>query len=109
MLYSETQDKLMETDAFNYRSERIGKIAASWNMTLEKCIENIQTRASYRKKMVDYAKEHSKPQLLSAEWVSKSNSTFWTLIEKHRVDSKIDHKNVLEHWEKWFERSAAYA
>lgn len=109
MLYNETQNKLMETDAFNYRSERIGRIAASWNMTLEECIENINTRASYRKKMVDYAKEHSKPQLLSAEWVSKSNSTFWTLIEKHRVGSKIDHKNVLKDWEIWFERSAAYA
>jgi type IV secretory pathway ATPase VirB11/archaellum biosynthesis ATPase len=109
MLYNETQDKLLETDAFNYRSERMGRIAASWNMTLEECIENIQTRASYRKRMVDYAKEHSKSQLLSAEWVSKSNSTFWTLIEKHRIGSKIDHKNVLEYWEKWFERSAAYA
>jgi Tfp pilus assembly pilus retraction ATPase PilT len=109
MLYNEAQDKLLETDAFNYRSERIGRIAASWNMTLEECIANIHCRASYRKKMVDYANEHSKPQLLSAEWVSKSNSTFWTLIEKHRVGSKIDHKKVLEYWEKWFERSAAYA
>jgi type IV secretory pathway ATPase VirB11/archaellum biosynthesis ATPase len=109
MLYNETQDKLLETDAFNYRSERIGRIAASWNMTLEKCIENIHTRASYRKKMVDYAREHKKPQLLSAEWVSKSNSTYWTLLEKHREGSKIDHKKVLEYWESWFERSAAYA
>ncbi len=109
MLYSEIQDRLFETDVFNYRSERIGRIAASWNMTLEECIENIHIRAGYRKKMVDYAKEHSKPQLLSAEWVSKSNSMFWTLIEKHRMGSKIDHKNVLKDWEFWFERSAAYA
>lgn len=109
MLYDEGINKLLETEAFNYRSERIGTIAASWGMSLEECIGNIQMRAEYRLMMVDYARQHHKPQLLTAEWVSKSNSTFWNLIEKYRIGSKIDNKKVIEDWKKWFERSAIYA
>jgi type IV secretory pathway ATPase VirB11/archaellum biosynthesis ATPase len=109
MLYNESTNKLTETEAFNYRSERIGTIAASWNMSLEECIENIHMRAKYRQMMVEYARVHKKPQLLSAEWVSKSNSTFWNLVDKNREGSKIDNKKVIEDWEKWFERSAGYA
>lgn len=109
MLYDENADELMETEAFNYRSERIGTIAASWSMSLEECIENINMRAKYRQMMVEYAERHNKPQLLSAEWVSKSNNTFWNLIEKHREGPKIENKRVIEDWTKWFERSARYA
>lgn len=109
LLYDETKDELLETDAFNYRSERIGTIAASWNMSLEECIENIQIRAKYRQMMVDYARAHTKPQLLSAEWVAKSNSTYWNLIEKHRSGSKVDNNKVIKDWTAWFERSASYA
>ena len=109
MLYDENAGKILQTDSFNYQSERIATIAASWNMSMEEAIENIHMRAKYRQMMIDYAKEHNKPQLLSAEWVSKSNSTFWNLIEKHRVGSKIDNNKVIEDWEKWFERDAVYA
>ncbi|MEE9150272.1 MAG: type II/IV secretion system ATPase subunit [Thermoplasmata archaeon] len=109
MLYDESADKVLETKVFNYRSEKIGTIAASWGMSLEKCIENIHMRAKYRQMMVDYSREHNKTQLLSAEWVSKSNSTFWNLIERHREGVKIDNKKVMEDWNKWFERSAIYA
>jgi Tfp pilus assembly pilus retraction ATPase PilT len=109
MLYNEAEDKISETDSFNYRSERIGTIAASWNMTLEECVNNIHTRAKYRQIMVEYAKEHQKSQLLSAEWVLKSNTIFWNLIEKHRKGSKIDYENLMKDWTLWFERSAQYA
>jgi type IV secretory pathway ATPase VirB11/archaellum biosynthesis ATPase len=109
LLYEESQDKLMETEAFNYRSERIGSIAASWSMSLEEGIENIWARAKYREIMVDYAREHKKPQLLSAEWTSKSNTAFWNIIEKSARSGKIDHEQVLEDWKKWFEKSALYA
>jgi type IV secretory pathway ATPase VirB11/archaellum biosynthesis ATPase len=109
LLYNEKTDELSETEAFNYRSERIGTISASWNMSLEECIENIRMRANYRQIMVDYSRKHDKPQLLSSEWVSKSNSTFWNLVEKHRIGAKIDNKKVMQDWVRWFERSAIYA
>jgi type II secretory ATPase GspE/PulE/Tfp pilus assembly ATPase PilB-like protein len=109
MAYDEITDILAETDAFNYRSERIGTIAASWNMSLEECIDNIHCRAKYREIMVDHARKHKKPQLLSAEWVSKSNTVFWNLIERHREGSKINYEMLMEEWEKWFQGSAQYA
>jgi Tfp pilus assembly pilus retraction ATPase PilT len=109
MVYDEIRDLLVETDTFNYRSERIGTIASSWNMSLEECIENIHSRARYREIMVEYAKKHDKPQLLSAAWVAKSNTTFWNLIEKHRKGSRIDHDKLMEEWVLWFKRSAQYA
>lgn len=109
MIYDEIKDELLETDNFNYRSERIGTIAQSWNMSLEECINNIHSRAKYRQIMVEHAREHNKPQLLSAEWVSKSNNAFWNLVEKCRIGSKIDHDKLMEEWILWFERSAQYA
>jgi type IV secretory pathway ATPase VirB11/archaellum biosynthesis ATPase len=109
MVYDEPKDQIIVTDSFNYRSERIGTIAASWNMSLEECIENINARAQYRQIMVDYAKDKNKPQILSTEWVAKSNSVFWNLIEKHRTGSKIDNIRLIKEWTVWFERSATYA
>jgi hypothetical protein len=109
MVYDEVEDILLETDIFNYQSERIGTIAASWNMTLEECILNVQCRARYREIMVEYAKVHNKPQLLSAEWVARSNSTFWNLIERFRKGSKINYEGLLVEWNEWFEGSAHYA
>ena len=108
MLYNEGTDTLQETEAFNYRSERIGSIAASWGLSLEECIENIRARAQYRQIMVDYAKKYDIQQLLSAEWVSKSNSAFWNLIEKHRKGVKIDNQLLMDKWSAWFTRSASY-
>ncbi len=109
MRYNESGDELQETEAFSYHSERIGTIAGSWNMSLEDCIENIRARARYRQIMVDYAREHNKSRLLSAEWTLKSNNTFWNLIEKNRQGSKIIHEKVLEDWKTWFKRTAPYA
>jgi type IV secretory pathway ATPase VirB11/archaellum biosynthesis ATPase len=109
MLYDEVSGTLSETDIFNYNSERIGTIAASWNMSLEECIENIHTRARYREIMVNYARDHKKPQVLSAEWVARSNSAFWNLIEKYKKDSGTDYQGLIEEWKAWFERSAQYA
>jgi type IV secretory pathway ATPase VirB11/archaellum biosynthesis ATPase len=109
MVYDEIKDQFLETDAFNYRSERIGTIASSWNMSLEECIENIQTRARYREIMVKFARKNNKPQVLSAEWVAKSNTAFWNLVERCRAGPKIDHVKLMEDWILWFERSAQYA
>ena len=108
MLYNENADTLQETEAFNFRSERIGSIAASWGLSLEECIENIRARAQYRQIMVDYAKRNNKPQVLTADWVSKSNSAFWNLIEKHRKGVKIDNEKLMDNWSAWFTRSASY-
>ncbi len=109
MIYDEEKDALVPTDAFYYRSEKIGSIAGSWDLTLEEAVKNIQTRAAYRQKMVKYSIEHKKSQLLSAEWVMMSNNMFWELMEKHTKKRTIDYDAVLKEWTDWFLRSAEYA
>ena len=109
MVYDETNDALLETDVFKYSSEKVGKIARSWGLTMEQALHNIEVRAAYRKKMVDYAAEHGKPQILGAAWVARSNSTFWTLLEKAQARGKMDYDAILAEWTTWFEGNAAYA
>jgi type II secretory ATPase GspE/PulE/Tfp pilus assembly ATPase PilB-like protein len=109
MRYDEGSDELQKTEAFSYHSERIGTIAGSWNMSLEDCMENIMARARYKQIILDYAREHKKSRLLTAEWASKSNNIFWNLIEKNREGARIDHEEVIKDWKTWFERTAPYA
>ena len=109
MVYDETNDALLETDVFKYSSEKVGKIARSWGLTMEQALHNIEVRAAYRQKMVDYAAEHGKPQILGAAWVARSNSTFWTLLEKAQARGKMDYDAILAEWTTWFEGNAAYA
>jgi type IV secretory pathway ATPase VirB11/archaellum biosynthesis ATPase len=109
MAYDEKKDALVPTDAFYYRSEKIGSIAGSWDLTLEEAVKNIQTRAAYRQKIVKYSKDNKKPQLLSAEWVMMSNNMFWELMEKHTTGKKIDYDAVMKDWTEWFTRGAEYA
>lgn len=109
MKYDETTDAITETDAFYYRSEKIGSIAGSWDFTLEDAVKNIQTRAAYRERIVNYSRDHNKPQLLSAEWVMSSNNMFWELMDKHTQGTTIDYNMVLRDWTEWFVRSAEHA
>ena len=109
MLYDEAKDALVETDALKYSSEKIGKIARSWGLTMEEALRNIEVRAAYRQRMVDYSKEHGKPQVLGASWVARANGTFWSLLEKSRAEGKKDYDAILSEWTRWFEQVAAYA
>lgn len=109
MKYDEVKDAIVETGDFDYRSERIGMIANSWGMSMEECIRNIHTRAEIRSRIVEYARANNKPQLLTTPWVLKSNNTFWNLLDKYRIGSKIDYDALLKDWTAWFDRSAGYA
>jgi len=112
MTYDAQGDSLTETDVMKYSSEKIGGIARSWGFTMEEAIQNIEVRGAYRQKMVDFAREHNRPVVLGAEWVARSNSTFWTLLEKQqgeRAGQKPDYAALLADWTAWFERAAKYA
>lgn len=109
MTYDEGKDDVLETDVLKYSSEKIGKIARSWGLSMEQALQNIELRAAYRQKMVAHALENNKPQLLGAAWVVRANSAFWSLLEKHRGRTKADCDAILADWTKWFEGNAAYA
>ncbi len=109
MMYDSDNDLLMETDVFNYKSERIGEIARKWGISMEDALNDIRVRARYRLDAVEYARQHDKPQLLKIEWVSRMNNKYWALRENAISDGDLDFNKILEQWRKWFLEGAKYA
>ena len=64
------------------RSQCIGRIAASWNISYEEAMRNIEARAHMRQALVDAATA-GRLECLGPEWTCKCNEFFW-----ERVDSK---------------------
>jgi flagellar protein FlaI len=109
-VYDDKTGIITETDVLKYKSEKIGAIAKSWGLTMEDAMEGILARAAYREHLVNYAVEHNKLKLLSAEWVYKTNSLFRELCNKHQnADGKVNYNAALTEWNYKFDRSAAYA
>ncbi len=109
MMYDSDNDLLMETDVFNYKSERIGEIARKWGISMEDALNDIRVRARYRLDAVEYAREHDKPQLLKIEWVARMNNKYWALRESAISDGDLNFNKILEQWRKWFLEGAKYA
>ncbi len=109
MLYDSDHDLLMETDIFNYKSERIGEISRKWGISMEEALSDIKVRARYRLDAVEYAREHDKPQLLQIEWVVRMNNKYWALREKAIRDDDLDFNKILKQWRAWFLEGAKYA
>ena len=108
--FDEKKDKLEETDVFHYSSQVIGRIAASWGMTLEEAVQNIIARAAIRKIVVDYARKGKNRDLLSAAWVQKINSRFWELLDQqYHTSGTINYKELIKEFTNWFLRSIPYA
>lgn len=104
MRFDDDKRELVKTDTLSYRSERIGTIAGLWGLSLEEALKNIETRAKYRKYIVDKYRETGDFNLLSPEWVLKSNNKFWSLIESYKDKKSIDYDEIFQKWKDWFER-----
>lgn len=110
MVYNDKLDRLVETDAFKYNSEKIGEIAGQWGITMEEALENIETRAKIREIMVNYAEKSGNMEILTAKWVASSNNAFWTLVEQHYSNfGHIDYKKLISDWKLWFKESVKNA
>ncbi len=110
MNYGSEKGDIMETDILKYSSQVIGRIARSWDMTFEEAYKNIKTRAKYREIIVETAKEQNMPDILNANWVKKSNTTFWRLLEKEQnKEGKVSYENIIDEWKEWFFRRIKYA
>lgn len=105
--YDEKADALVESKSLR-DSEKIQRIAKSWGFSVEEAIQNIYLRAAYREKMVKYAIENNKDELLSAKWVNLSNNAYWQMMEQNR-EKGIDYQEILKKWSAWFEKSVKYA
>ncbi len=110
LTFDEKKDKLEETDVFHYSSQVIGRIAASWGMSMEEAVQNIIARATIRKIAVDYARKAKMRELLSAEWVQKINSKFWEMLDRqYTTTGTVNYQEMIREFTDWFVRSAKYA
>ena len=88
----------------------IGRIAASWGMSMEEAVQNIIARATIRKIAVDYARKAKMRELLSAEWVQKINSKFWEMLDRqYTTTGTVNYQEMIREFTDWFVRSAKYA
>ena len=92
--YDAAADGLREAPGFA-ASERIRAIADAWSIPYEAALENIRVRAAVREALVEASR--GRPELLSAEWVSRANAAYWNLVEEGR-----DGADLLAGWMEWF-------
>jgi archaeal flagellar protein FlaI len=103
--YDHDTDQLTETKAFSYHSERIATIAHLWNISVEEAIDNIRTRAQVKEYQVKAARKLNRPQLLTVQWVVRSNAKFDEILDRHSKTGKADSKLVVEAFKKWLKES----
>jgi type IV secretory pathway ATPase VirB11/archaellum biosynthesis ATPase len=107
MEYSSKEDGLKPTDTFvNGESEVINRIASyvrEWSGNWETVWDNINLRAKMKKTMLDMAEKLGRPELMEAEWTTKSNTHFHLIEEKLRGEvGAAEADEVYERWLGWF-------
>ena len=107
LVYDEATDTLKATAAYLEGSERIKHIADSWGIRYEEALEQIQLRATYRERLVELSRRAKRPELVSAEWVGKSNAAFWDIMERATEGGtkRGVYASVLSQWEAWLKES----
>ncbi|MDY6770576.1 MAG: type II/IV secretion system ATPase subunit [Candidatus Nanohaloarchaea archaeon] len=106
MRYDAKEDKLKPTDTLrNGESVILNSIAsnvADWKNDWEAVWDNIQLRAKYKQKLVEYAKESGKEELMEADFVARANEKFHTVSENVSEEfGTIDTDEVFERWDDW--------
>lgn len=108
MRYDATEDRLKPTDTLiNGESMVLNGIASNvreWKNDWEAVWNNINTRAEYKKKIVEYAKEHDRNELMEADFVARANEKFHLISENvtEELDT-LDNDEVLRRWVNWME------
>jgi len=93
--YDAANDGGAESSGF-LASERIRAIADAWSISYEEAIANIRTRARIREVLAEGARA-GRLDLLSAPWVSRANSAYWSLVEDGEQG-----ESLLARWREWF-------
>jgi type IV secretory pathway ATPase VirB11/archaellum biosynthesis ATPase len=110
MEYSAKEDKLKPTSTLiNGESVIINEIAKrvkEWHGNWDAVWSNIELRGKIKQTIVDFANKMKKPELLEAEWVSKSNDVFHLICNDVREDvGSLDSKIIYDKWLEWFKGS----
>ncbi|MBN2330728.1 MAG: type II/IV secretion system ATPase subunit [Candidatus Aenigmarchaeota archaeon] len=110
MEYSAKEDKLKPTDTLvNGESETINRIASyvrEWHGDWQTVWENINLRAKVKSAIVDMSIKLQRPELLEADWITRSNSHFHIISENIMKETgSVDSKTVYNEWLAWMKRS----
>ncbi len=110
MEYSAREDKLKPTDTLiNGESLIINEIAKrvkEWHGNWDAVWSNIELRGKVKQTIVDYANKLKRPELLEAEWTSKSNEMFHLICDDVRREvGFLDSKMIYEKWIEWLKES----
>ena len=102
LLYDTNIDCLEQTNILSIgQSELLEHIAKKWGVTIEKILENIQTRAWIKDHIVRIS--DTSPSVLEAPFIQKSNSIFWMLIEANKHQGSINFSTIKTQWKHWFD------
>lgn len=106
MEYSGKEDTLKPTDTLvNGESEVINRISSyvkEWSGNWEAVWENIKLRAKIKETLVKLSDKFKMPELMEADWITRSNSEYHLIVERLREETgAADSKRVFEEWEKW--------
>jgi flagellar protein FlaI len=109
MEYSGKKDALQPTDTFkNGESEVLNRIASyvkEWSGNWAAVWDNIQIRARMKEALVKYADRLSRPELMEADWVIKTNGMYHIISEAVRKEVGFpDPKAVYSKWEAWLKK-----
>jgi hypothetical protein len=109
MEYSTKEDKLKPTGTLlNGESVIINEIAKrvkEWHGNWDAIWSNIELRGKIKQTVVDYAKELKRPEILEAEWTSKSNENFHLMADEVRREvGSLDSKMIYDKWVEWFKK-----
>lgn len=109
MKYNPNTDQLEPTDdLINGESEILKNIAGNvkeWAGNWDAIWDNITLRADIKQKLVEYADKHNMPDLLEADFVTKSNDQFHRISDSVREETgELNSKKILFEWEDWLKR-----
>lgn len=107
MEYSAKEDRLKPTDILiDGESEVLNEIAKrvrEWHGRWDAVWDNIMLRTKIKETIVEYAKNLNRDDILEADVILASNTTFHTICDQVREDvGDLDSKIIYEKWLEWF-------
>ena len=109
MRYNPKTDQLEPTeDLINGDSEILKSIASTtkeWSTDWNSLWENIILRAKINETIVDFSTKFNRPDLLEAEFITRSNDYFYKIIEFVRQEeNKTNNEKIFSLWKDWLKR-----
>jgi len=110
MEYSGKEDRLKPTDTLvNAESEVINRIASyvkEWSGNWDAVWENIKLRAKVKETLVKLSDQLKMPELLEADWVTRSNTEYHLIAEKMRKETGASEaEQLFREWESWLKEN----